>query len=98
ILGVSAARADDWADCQSKTPAQAVAGCTAFIKKGGRSDREVAQAYRLRAASYVQQNRHDLAVADYDQALKLEPNQTTALIGRGLSLRRSGRPQQAPLD
>src|SRR5215470_8078043 len=91
MMGVSVARADDWADCQSKTPAQVISGCTSVIQKGGRPVREMAHAYRLRADSYLQQTRYDQAIADYGQALKLDPNLSWALVGRGMALSRTGK-------
>ena len=98
MMGVTAARADDWADCQSKTTAQIISGCTSVIQKGGRNVREMAQAYRLRGDSYLQQNRHDQAIADYDQALKLDPNHSWALVGRGTAFSRTGKLDQAFAD
>src|SRR4051812_6090651 len=98
MMGATAARADDWADCQSKTAAQIISGCTSVIQKGGRNVRETAQAYRLRGDSYLQQNRHDQAIADHDQALKLDPNHSWALVGRGTAFSRIGKLDQAFAD
>jgi tetratricopeptide (TPR) repeat protein len=48
-----------------------------------------------RAAQYVRQGNHDLAVRDYEAALILDPHNTTAQVERALALVALGNPQAA---
>jgi len=73
-MGAPAARADDWADCQSKTVGQIISGCTSVIQKGGRNVREMVQAYRLRAGVYEAQGNASLPSRICARPLKFHPS------------------------
>src|ERR1043166_8796013 len=82
-LPLPAAWADDWEDCRSSDPAQAVAGCGTLIERGGLSNLQLAEAYYHRAMALRQRNQLDNAFADVTKALELAPNNSMAYTARG---------------
>lgn len=73
------------------TVEQRIAGCTAVIKaaKGDKGDK-VAEAYDHRGAAYRLQGDFNLAIQDYNQAIKLNPKFAQAYNNRGVAHDRKG--------
>ena len=80
----AAARADDWEDCRNWQIAhdQAIRSCTAVIRSG--SEGRLAWAHLSRGIAYKRLGRNDLAIADYDHALALDPLMWEAFHARAL--------------
>src|SRR6478735_6740138 len=85
----SAPRSSDEQRCTGQagvTPAAQVAACTALIDS---------KRFTRQNLAILHSNR---GIADYDQALKLDPNLTAAFTNRALALRRSGNIDRAIAD
>src|SRR6185503_13745069 len=73
----------DW--CNGKgdaTAEQKVVGCTALIQSGQYTGKDLAIVYYLRGKA---QKDRDKALADYNEALKLDPSHVGALSSRALT-------------
>lgn len=83
-LGSATAYADVVADCnESKINAVRISACTEII-----ADKEIpagarAIAYRNRAGAYAERAANDEAIADYNEALRLNAKDVVAYAGRG---------------
>jgi tetratricopeptide (TPR) repeat protein len=94
-----AASEKDRRDCATTPgPDVRIPACTSILEDAASTPPLRAMAYRNRAGSYVLQNLRDLAIADFDEALKLEPNDINALGGRGRAFLQSGQYDRAIAD
>ncbi len=94
MLGVAAAfaqTAEQRRACEGEdgaTVEQRIAGCTAVIKaaKGDKGDKgdKLAEAYDRRGAAYRNQGEYNLAIQDYNQAIKLNSKFAQAFNNRGV--------------
>lgn len=57
-----------------------------------------AQIYRYRGSAYLQKHNYDLAIADYNQAIKLDPIDKWAFYDRGVAYSAQGNYDQAIAD
>ena len=62
---------------------QKIAACTAVIQSGHYSGKSLALVFNNRANGYLRKEDFDRAMADYDQALKLDANYALAYNNRG---------------
>lgn len=69
---------------------QQIKSCTALIQSGTELKENVAIAYYNRALAYENKDDYARAVADYDEALRLNPNDGDALLYRGIDKQRLG--------
>lgn len=69
---------------------QQIKSCTALIQSGTESKENLAIAYYNRALAYENKDDYTRAIADYDEALRLDPNDADALLYRGLDKQRLG--------
>jgi len=69
---------------------QQIKSCTALIQSGTESKENIAIAYYNRALAYENKDDYTRAIADYDEALRLDPNDADALLYRGLDKQRLG--------
>src|SRR5262245_29856898 len=69
---------DDAANCVAEVQRNdfdlAIDYCTAAIQSGELSDQELAAAFRNRGVAYYHKKEYDHAIEDYDQATRLNPN------------------------
>jgi tetratricopeptide (TPR) repeat protein len=72
-------------------PQQRLESCTAAIEGGQHSRQSLAMAYDRRANVYLNLRDYERAIADFDQAVALDPKLVNALINRGMALCRKGR-------
>jgi tetratricopeptide (TPR) repeat protein len=80
----------DW-DTQIKS-------CTALIQSGTELQENVAIAFYNRALAYENKNKLDLAIADFSEAIRLNPNDADAFLYRGLDRQRVGDTAGAEAD
>lgn len=96
--GWAAGNEEDWKRCIGNTPEMAVEGCSAVIKAGDDKPETLAAAYANRAAAYQAQDRFDLAIKDYDQAISMKPKDADIHDSRGLCYRALGQYDRAIKD
>jgi tetratricopeptide (TPR) repeat protein len=85
------ATGSDWADCQLTVDVdRAIRGCTNIITAGPESHGDLATVYLIRALAYQQKGDVDRAVADYENAIELDPNQFAVYYAAGLLHGRKG--------
>lgn len=94
-VAVHAETAQDRRMCEGEdgaTVEQRIAGCTAVIKaaKGDNKGDKLAEAFDLRGAAYRSQGEINLAIADYNQAIKLNPKFAQAYHNRGVAYDHKG--------
>jgi Flp pilus assembly protein TadD len=85
-IGASAsALADDRSDCRNRAipPEAAVAACTQAIAAGSVKGSGLAELYGARANAYRVQADFDHAIADFDEAIRLDPGRAFYLELRG---------------
>src|SRR5262245_35348625 len=63
----------------------AIDHCTAAIQSGELSDQEAAAAFHNRGVAYYHKKEYDCAIKDYDQATRLNPNDSDSFYRRGLT-------------
>jgi len=77
------AAADDADTCAKQSGDVAIAACSRAIASGKFSGEELAAIYVSRGVEYKNKRGLDRAIADFDQAIQLDPNHATALTKRG---------------
>jgi tetratricopeptide (TPR) repeat protein len=68
---------------ESRSPAEVVAGCTALIGAGVLDTHDLSVAYSYRADAHFDAGERALSIADYDQAIRQNPQNLSAYINRG---------------
>lgn len=69
---------------------QQIKSCTALIQSGEEIKENVAIAHFNRALAYEEKSDYGRAIADYDESIKLNPNDADAFLYRGLDKQRMG--------
>ena len=76
-----------------------ISGCTAIIDAGTADSRTLARIYFRRALAYDDKSEFALAIRDYNEVIRLNPDDATALNNRALDLAILGRDlEQALID
>ena len=91
------------ADCWEKTGDARLRACTKIIKSkrvfGTRiSKRNLAAVYDIRGSAYDDRGQFDRAIADYDQAIKLNPQYARAFLMRSRTYEALGLTDQSKKD
>ena len=88
--------ANDANDCeQIYTPERTIRGCTAVLRAGGLFGTDLARIYTNRGLGYAAQGALELAIVDYDSAIKADPDYPWAYNGRGRAYVELGEYQRA---
>src|ERR1700692_1190402 len=72
------------------SPEPQINGCTGVIDSAGSSAPAAAMAYNNRGDSYTAKGDYDLAIQDFDQSIKLNPNSAKPFNNRGLAYLKKG--------
>src|SRR5215469_2562580 len=84
VAGQAAAASMEEDGCRNeRAPALLVVYCTKLIQSGQLAGAKLAWAYVNRGWAYRLEEKYDLAVADFDTALNLDPKDVDALYERG---------------
>lgn len=92
------ASASSAADCFSEDNDRRIAGCTEIIGSPGTSPDELSTAYSMRALAYSLKGLYDLAIPDYDAAIRINPNFAVALNNRAWAYYKAGRAREGLPD
>lgn len=100
VGGIWACASATAAPCDVEGPKEesVVARCTRAIESGVLLGRDLADALRGRANALLSQGEYDLAIQDYDEAMRLAPGQATLFNNRGNAKLRSGQHAAAIAD
>jgi tetratricopeptide (TPR) repeat protein len=98
LAGLEPVRADDVTDCLSNDLERRIQGCSGIIAEAAAPPQDLSRAYSMRALAYSLQQKLDLAMADYDMAIKLDPTSSIAHNNRAWTLWRSGDTQKGLVD
>jgi tetratricopeptide (TPR) repeat protein len=75
-----------------------IRSCTALIQSATEAKENVAIAFYNRAVAYENKEKYDLAIADYGEAIRLNPNDADFYLNRGLDRQRIGDKAGAEAD
>ena len=99
VMAPAGARADTFDDCRRPPrPEARITACSAVIKDTQASTEQKAVAYRQRGAARMSAGALSEAIADFSEAIGLDPNAAAALSGRGQALLLSGDAHRARAD
>src|SRR5437763_11440898 len=90
--------ADDWETCAKGAGDDAIAACTRAIKSGTYNGRTLALAYSNRGVEWKAKGDFAKAIADYDEAIKNDPQQPAAYNNRGIAYVAAGQYDKAIAD
>lgn len=77
--------AGDHQDCTGTDPDRVIAGCTRMTQNPNETPHNRAIAFYNRGGIYKDRKDYDHAIADYNEAVKLDPQYVNAYINRGMA-------------
>jgi tetratricopeptide (TPR) repeat protein len=80
------------------SPDDQIAGCTAVIRSGIPSDKELAALFNYRGVAYKAKGDLDHAIADYTEAIRRDPDYAAAYNSRGIAHKAKGDVDKAIAD
>jgi tetratricopeptide (TPR) repeat protein/predicted aspartyl protease len=83
---------------QNQDLAQGMKDCSKALSRGDKKSSDYGQLYADRGLVYLRQGNYDKAIADFNDALKLQPNVARALYGRGVAESRKNLATQSAAD
>ncbi|MGE3649680.1 MAG: tetratricopeptide repeat protein [Reyranellaceae bacterium] len=86
------------ARCRGADPDAAIAACTALIDSSRESGNDLADAFDARGTAFAARGTLARAIADFDQAMRLNPSHPTAFVHRGTVYFRQGVYHQSMQD
>ena len=75
-----------------------IIGCTALIESGLENSQTLVIAYNNRGNAYTSKGEYELAIQDYDESIKLNPNYAKAFNNRGVAYQKKGEYDRAIKD
>jgi tetratricopeptide (TPR) repeat protein len=94
LVGPAAAETQqqiDWCNGKGSVGADLViSGCTAIIQTKGKSSKDLSTAFNNRGNAYYDKKDYDRAIADYSEALRLDPGFALAFYNRSCAYRDKG--------
>jgi tetratricopeptide (TPR) repeat protein len=92
-------RSPDWSRCSNiYSPDVQIGGCTTVIQSDRETAADRATAYRLRGVAYRDKGHLDRAIADFSEAIGLNPLLASAYHDRGVAYRARGDQRRAIAD
>jgi tetratricopeptide (TPR) repeat protein len=88
--GVSAQNSKEWSQCIGREGPNAdvvIEGCTAIIQEARETPAKLSTAFNNRGVAYRLKGEYDLALQDYDRAIRLNPNSASHYNNRGIIFR-----------
>jgi tetratricopeptide (TPR) repeat protein len=101
VVTVISATAQNWQFCTGNPGIdwdQQIKSCTALIQSTTEPKENVAVAFFNRALAYEEKGEYKHAIADYGDAIRLNPNDAEAYLYRGLDKQRLGDKAGAEVD
>ncbi|MET4177816.1 hypothetical protein ABIB99_008950 [Bradyrhizobium sp. LA6.1] len=92
------AAADDADTCAKQSGDAAIAACSRAIASGEFSGEELAKIYSNRGGGYKSKSDLDSAIADYSEAIRVDPKHVTAYNKRGIAWAEKGAVERAVAD
>jgi tetratricopeptide (TPR) repeat protein len=83
LCGTVTAGAQEIGDCGHPVPERSLQGCSALIERGGAAPETLSTFYTLRGAAYIIRGEYDHAIADLNEAIRLNPKDPEAFTTRG---------------
>src|SRR5262245_20270719 len=83
LCGRVAPGAQEIGDCGHPVPERSLQGCSAVIQRGGAAPETLSASYTLRGAAYIIRGEYDRAIADRNEAIRLNPKDPEAFTTRG---------------
>ena len=80
------------------SPALRIDGCTATIQAGHQTGKNLSRIFYNRGIAYAKKSQYDRAIADFNQAIRLNPDSIFALNNRGAAYARKGQYDDAIAD
>jgi hypothetical protein len=77
---VMAAGQRDWDDCRADDPDRSIAACTRILQGRGEAASKRAEAYNNRADGWTHKGDNDRAIADLDEAIRLNAKKHSIII------------------
>lgn len=88
----------DWCYSEEATDDQTLEGCTAMINSGRYTGVELSHAYDNRGYGFNHKGQYDSAIPDFDEAVRLDPNNYQAFNNRGNAYTNKGQYDRAIPD
>jgi len=98
LAGCDARPADDVDTCGRASGDEAIAACTRAIDSGRYSGRQLAALFNNRCSEWNGKQERDKAIADCNEAIRLNPNHAIAFNNRGNTYNAKGRYDRAIED
>jgi len=89
---------EDLIRCADVSADTSIAACTALIASTGQPEDTLAKAYTYRGFSYLKKVQYDRAIEDFNQAIRLDPENAWAFANRGNAYFNTRQPERALQD
>jgi lipoprotein NlpI len=93
-----AASQRDWNDCKADDPDRRIAGCARILQDRSETGSNRIDAHINRAIAYKAKGDLDRAIADYNEAIRLDPKYADAYYNRGIAYKAKGDIDRAIAD